>query len=43
MLELLLVNRIIAALWRLRRLGRIEVELFDHLCRPDAVDRDSGS
>ncbi len=43
MLELLLVNRIIAALWRLRRLGRIEVELFDHLCRPDAVGQDSGS
>lgn len=43
MLELLLVNRIIAAFWRLRRLGRIEVELFDHLCQPDAVDQDSGS
>ena len=42
-LELLLVNRIIAAFWRLRRLGRIEVELFDHLCRPDFDDRDSGS
>ena len=42
MLELLLVNRIIAGFWRLRRLGTIEVDLFDHLCRPDAADHASG-
>ena len=43
MLELLLVNRIIAGFWRLRRLGTIEVELFDHLCRPDAAGHAFGS
>lgn len=42
-LELLLVNRIIAGFWRLRRLGRVEVELFDHLCSSDVADHSSGS
>lgn len=35
-LEALLTDRIVASFWRLRRLGRIEVELLDHLCRSDS-------